>query len=320
MDHHQLEDIIALPKIDLHVHMSGLMDSDLAFSLLKPELGHFPVDQIKVMEPVGKLSNYLLPWRLLKKVPLTKRNLDMIVSSCFEHLIYENVKKVELRHTVVNISRHNDIKLEDALILLGEIISDKSNKTGIKAGLIISLDRSENVVDNGKRVIEAISNIGNPSLIVGLDLTGDENIPIDDRVEEVFREAKDELGLGITVHAGETGDIRNIYIAIEKFKADRIGHGTAAAKSPKLMELIAEKDVCIEVCPTSNMLSGAYDGHQHHPAKVFYHHEVPFVICSDNPQVHSKGLSYDYLQVYNEIKDVDFLREQYSVQDKYSFI
>lgn len=74
----------------------------------------------------------------------------------------------------------------------------------------------------------------------------------------LFREAKDRFGLGITIHAGETGRAENVRSAVELFGADRIGHGTAAGKDPELLELLSSLGICVEVCPISNRLTGCY--------------------------------------------------------------
>lgn len=316
-----IENIQLISKPDLHVHISGLVDSDLVCDLLSLQAQEIiSADNIKVIEPVGSLANYLKPWNYLKQIDLTIANLNLIITSCFENLIRSNIKLVEMRHTVINIAKSNNINLEDALIHLANIIEDKCLKTGIEAGLIISLTRSDTLIVDGNRMIEAIKNIGYHKRIVGLDLAGDETITIDNNVEEIFKKAKHELNLGITIHAGETGNTKNIYDAITRFEADRIGHGSAAVKSKHLMEIISEKGICIEVCPISNLLSGAHNNHKQHPAKVFYNHKVPFIICSDNPQVHSKTLNDDYLLVYSEINDIELLKSQYELAKKYTFI
>lgn len=93
--------------------------------------------------------------------------------------------------------------------------------------------------------------------MIGLDLAGNEDITPPPETASLFRSAKDKYGLGITIHAGETGNADNIRNAIISYGADRIGHGTAVIRSPEIMDLIRELDICIEVCPISNRLTGA---------------------------------------------------------------
>ena len=100
--------------------------------------------------------------------------------------------------------------------------------------------------------------------------------------------------LGVTIHAGETGRSENVRAAVELFASDRIAHGTAAGGDPWLMEFLAKQDVCVEVCPIGNRLTGALPPEIAHPLCDLYEHGVPFVICSDNPAIHERGLIEDH--------------------------
>ncbi|MGB5965454.1 MAG: hypothetical protein WBF77_07385 [Sulfurimonadaceae bacterium] len=108
--------------------------------------------------------------------------------------------------------------------------------------------------------------------------------------------------------------------AIDSFEADRIGHGTAAEMDQELMAYIKEKDVCIEVCPISNRLTGAVKDNDDHPVVEFLKNEVPFVICSDNPAIHNKTINDDYMSFYDETGRKDILESMFAIQKKYSFI
>ncbi len=136
----------------------------------------------------------------------------------------------------------------------------------------------------------------------------------------LFREAKDKFGLGITIHAGETGRAENVRSAVELFGADRIGHGTAAGKDLELLELLSSKGICIEVCPISNWLTGAVPPNEAHPLQQFRQHGVPFVICSDNPTIHQRGLADDQAAAMAEGLSIGDMRQQYKVAKRYSFL
>ena len=61
----------------------------------------------------------------------------------------------------------------------------------------------------------------------------------------------------------------------------------------RLLELLAERRICVEVCPISNRLTGAVPRDEAHPLQEFRRHGVPFVICSYNPAIHQRGLADD---------------------------
>ena len=157
------------------------------------------------------------------------------------------------------------------------------------------MTRGDYSASNLSTLLQAYEDLGRPKDVVGLDLAGDEEIPYSAELPAMFREAKERYGFGITIHAGETGRVENVRAAVELFHADRIGHGTAAGKDPDLLDLLSAKEVCIEVCPISNRLTGAVPRYEAHPLQEFRRHGVPFVICSDNPsrRGHRSGIQKD---------------------------
>ncbi len=68
-----------------------------------------------------------------------------------------------------------------------------------------------------------------------------------------------ECGFHKLMHAGEIGGPEMIREAVEILGVERIGHGIAAVRDPELMEMLAEKDIPLEICPASNLRTGALD-------------------------------------------------------------
>ena len=82
--------------------------------------------------------------------------------------------------------------------------------------------------------------------VVGVDMAGDELLPLDPRHIIGFRKAK-ELGFKITVHAGESGPAENVKIAIEQLGAERIGHGYHVVDDDAIYQLAKDRGVHFEV-------------------------------------------------------------------------
>ena len=90
--------------------------------------------------------------------------------------------------------------------------------------------------------------------VVGLGLVGDEALPVDDLVALVDRARA--RGLRLMAHAGQTGGPEVVRAAVEKLSAGRIAHGVSALRDPDLCRVLAERDVCLCVCPSSNRRIG----------------------------------------------------------------
>ena len=155
--------------------------------------------------------------------------------------------------------------------------------------------------------------------MVGVDLSGNEDLPIIPEVRDFFIRAKHEFGLGITIHAGETGKIENIVWAIDDCEADRISHGLAAAKSEKVMNQLRDKDICLEVCLVSNFLTSSVSAIDEHPVNEFIKNKVPFVFCSDNPCINTATLSENYKLFCDINVDNELISAMYEQQQKYAF-
>ena len=311
-----------LPKADLHLHLNGLFNTNIVCQILKEEGIIIPRDfnlatDYVIPKRVGSLQKYLKPWEILHLIPKTINNFRKLISSAFQYLASENIKYAELRTSVIYLSNLFKIRLEDTLNLIIDIFEEYSKKYVVDFNIIITIQRSLNAHLDLNRLLEAYCNIGKPNRIVALDLAGNEDCPMPNELPNIFRKAKYKYGLSITIHAGETGNIDAIYDAIYLYAADRIGHGCSATKDLKLMEILYKNQICVEVCPISNYLTGAY--HNIPPYVTFQKFDVPFVISSDNPAIHQKGLSNDYMQFLKEGGKMDKLLNMYNEQLKYSF-
>jgi len=313
-----------LKKADLHLHLNGLFNAEVVKEVLNDESTFIPngfkIEQdLNVLNAKRTLANYLKPWEALRLIPRKQSNLSILVDSGFENLFVNNVRYAEIRSSIIYLSLLQQKSLEESMELLICELRKAANKRGIEYRLIITIPRSEYSFAHLNSLLWAYDSIGRPKDIVGLDLAGNEEFPIQKNLGKLFKFSKDNFGLRITIHAGETGNLNNIHEAINQFGADRIGHGTIAGSCDRTMELLVKKDVCVEVCPISNRRTGAVKSTESHPVKKFIQNNVPFVLCSDNPGIHMTGLSDDYFDFYKETKRFDILENMYSTQIKYSF-
>lgn len=239
--------------------------------------------------------------------------------SFFRKLKLDNIKFVELRNSPFYIANINHIKLSEAIIWLSNAINKASQKYGIIAGLLVTLTRHEHGYDEACFLLDAIKE-SKSNIIIGMDISGDERVNFDRRVARIYKSAKYEYNLGISIHAGETWNIENVLWTINECEADRIGHGYAASKSKEIMELIREKEICIEVSMISGIRTGNVKSYEEHPVREFIKYNVPFVLCSDNPCIHNCTLSDEY-RILNDVEQNEkILSDMYRRQKEYSFL
>lgn len=319
-------DFRLLEKRDLHVHLNGCIPPSVTAELLRLYSVDLPQhivperldEALQVREPVQSMDEYFLPWHVLKRLPKGRRCLRQMIDSALETLAADNVVYAELRNSPFNIADLNNISLEETVAWLVEDLQVAANEIGVEARWIISLSRFNFNTDRATALLQAIAR-ENDGTIVGVDLSGDENQPIPLETSRLFRRAKDELGLGISIHAGETGSSENVRWTIDECRADRIAHALAAAQDRELMDAMARRGVCVEVCLTTNYLTGQVPDLNEHPVIHFIDHDVPFALCSDNPSVNNSPLSNEYEKFVQVFGRHDLISSMHSVQKRFSF-
>ena len=133
-----------------------------------------------------------------------------------------------------------------------------------------------------ERVLESALHL-QEQRIVGYGIGGDERAVRAREFKKIYRRAA-AAGLGLSCHAGEGTSADAVREVVEELGVRRVGHGIAAAQDPKLMRELAEAGVVLEICPTSNLKTGAWDAKRGaHPIFALDAAGVRIVLGSDDP-------------------------------------
>lgn len=145
--------------------------------------------------------------------------------------------------------------------------------------------------------------------VVGLDVAGIERGNLPEELRPYFREAFDRCLLS-TIHAGETEPSKSIKDAVFLLSASRIGHGLSMKKDAELKRMVADRRICVELCPKSNQFTNGFSvfsaGHKNNSCYVYedYRGKLFMTINSDNPTISHRAtvpknltypLSIDYV-------------------------
>jgi len=222
---------------------------------------------------------------------------ELIQSSPFavERSVYEvigdayrrnNITQVELRFNPMKRNRGGEQDL-DHIIAAAVRGMDRAvlEYPQIRAGIILCLDRGFSIALNEIIAAKAIAWLQRG--VVGIDIAGPEveGFRFADYAD-LYAECR-RAGLGLTVHAGETGGPDEVRRAVEQLAPDRIGHGVHAADDPRVLDLLRERGTVLEVCPTSNLNTRVL----HSMADVrrvlrqLIEHGVNFTISTDGPEM-----------------------------------
>ncbi|MHA6325228.1 adenosine deaminase [Roseivivax sp. CAU 1753] len=129
--------------------------------------------------------------------------------------------------------------------------------------------------------------------ITGYGMGGDENMGELGDFAYSFDMAR-EAGLHLTVHAGEWRGPSEVAAALDELRVARIGHGVRAIEDHALVARLAEENICLEVCPGSNVALGVYDSLSRHPIQALRDCGVPVTVSTDDPPFFHTTLRDEY--------------------------
>ena len=160
------------------------------------------------------------------------------------------------------------------------IVDAALSGVGGRAGLILCALYGEPPALVERLVSVAASRPG----VVAIDLAGGPHGGHDFSMRDyrdAFTRAR-ELGIHRTVHAGEGRPPEEIRVAVEQLHAERIGHGTTLLDDPAVLDLVLERGVTIEACPTSNVHTGILEAPTDHPLSRWLDMGLKVAVCTDN--------------------------------------
>lgn len=251
---------------DLHAHLATSINPSTywqiahaqGFKLPKRDFEEF-VDYV-MLSPDRKMSlnDYFsqIYHPLLDKLSSGTYALEKAVYEIMSGAHRNHITLIELRLNPMKHNRDAEIDLDHIIFaMLRGMERALLEYTDLRAGIIFCLAR-EFDLDRNKIIVEKAIKYSRRG-VVGIDVAGpaDSNFKFAD-YKELFQKAKD-AGLKVTVHAGEVDEANDMWEAIESIKPLRIGHGIKAAQDKSLMEKLREKNIVLEVCPLSNLMTRA---------------------------------------------------------------
>ena len=136
--------------------------------------------------------------------------------------------------------------------------------------------------------------------VVGIGIGGDETRAPPELFREVYAFARSE-GLRLTAHAGETAGAESVWGALRALGAERIGHGLSAIRDPQLVSYLAEKQIPVDVCLSSNVRTGALVSLEQHPLRHYFEAGLLVSLSTDDPSMFGTDLVREYALAHDAL-------------------
>jgi len=290
-----MQSIICLPKVDLHRHLTGSIGASMAvrvgakYSIKLPTYIAADLDRILFsQESVDDHKGYFVPWPILNKLFVSLDAVRELLTEVVRDAAFDNVIYTELRLGPRNfLGDSSDYTFQEFVAVVADTLRAADTRFNTVTKCILGIPRhvftKVPLHSRNKMFARMLYTIKErPDCFVGVDLNGDELTAHGREFVTFFKIAKD-LNLPATVHAGELGNAESVSFAVNALHARRIGHGIAAARSSETLALLADKKCTLEICPTSNRFLGVVSDFAELPLRKLREHNIPFVICTDNP-------------------------------------
>ena len=270
-----------LPKAELHIHLEGSVEPETLYEL-DPTVS---IEEYRALYHYTDFDSFLRAFGAVGKRLRTPADYGLITRRLLERLESQNVLYAEI------------------ILAAGVVLWKRQDFAPIFACIHAAAQESSVQV---RWILDAVRQFGvEPAMqvaslaaervnqgVVAMGIGGSEERGPANWFTDVFAFAR-KAGLHLHAHAGESMGPESIWDALA-LGAERIGHGIAAAGDPALMRHLRDRDIPLEICITSNLVTGVVQRIEDHPVRRLFDAGVPIVLNSDDPAMFRCSLTGEY--------------------------
>ena len=291
--------VTALPKAHLHLHFTGSMRVETLRELADKHGIRLP-DSLLAAWPPRLSARDERGWfrfqRLYDAARACVRDEDdmrRIVREAAEDDSAEGSRWLEIQVDPTSYAPFVG-GITPALEIVLDEARAASARGGAEVAVVVAASRIRHPLDARTLARLAVQYAGEgPGTVVGFGLSNDERRGVTEEFAHAFRIAR-HAGLALVPHSGELLGPTAVEATLESLWPDRLGHGVRSAEDPRVLELVAESGVALEVCPLSNVALGVYGSPGEVPLRAIVDAGVPVALGADDPLLFGSRLAAQY--------------------------
>lgn len=287
---HLHEAVLHAPKCELHIHMEGTLEPELAFELAARNgivLPYASVEALRAAYSFDSLQSFLDVYYSLAPVLVTEADFRDLAMAYLRRAAADGIVHAEV---FFDPQSHTCRGIDMGAVMRGLAAArtKAAHELGISVSYIMCFLRHQDE-DRALATLEAAKPyLGDAGVgaggcgIVGVGLDSSEQGNPPEKFARVFEAAR-ALDLRPVAHAGEEGPPEYIWSALDTLKVQRVDHGVAAVKDGRLLERLARERIPLTVCPLSNVKLAVYRDMREHPLLQLLDAGVVATVNSDDP-------------------------------------
>jgi len=285
--------ILSLPKAELHLHLEGSIEPSTLLELRQRHgMEGASLAEVEQLFNYADFKSFLSAFKDVTGHLRTPEDYELITYRLMERLKAQNVLHAEV---IVSVGVCLWRKQDFAAIFEGLERGRQHGEKDFGLSLVWIFDTIRQFgAEKAQKVLDLAIQFHDRN-VVAFGIGGDESAGPPEWFAEVYARAA-ERGLHLTAHAGESAGPESIWGALN-LKAERIGHGLTAGQDAELMEELAERQVPIEICVTSNLRTGCCAELAQHPVRRYFDEGLMLTLNSDDPAMFRTSLIKEYALV-----------------------
>jgi aminodeoxyfutalosine deaminase len=284
---------VTFPKIELHVHLEGTVQAATLLEIARRNDYALPADTVEGLASLyayRDFAHFIEVW-ILTTNALQKRDdfRQVVVDYAGEAASHGAVYLEAIFSPAERVRR--GVAWDDLFGGYCDGAEEARELHGVEIRLTPDIVRSFPLED-AERVVEHSARYRDRG-VVGVGLGGLEADHPPEPFAPVFERVRSE-GLGSVPHAGEVAGPGSVRGALDALDADRIRHGFRAAEDPELVDELRDRGIVLDVCPVSNVRTGAVRSLEEHPLRELAAAGVRCSINTDDPAMFDTDLEREH--------------------------
>jgi aminodeoxyfutalosine deaminase len=287
-----------LPKAELHLHLEGTVEPETLVELSRRhDAQPLTLEQVHEIYRYSDFLGFLMAFKAVTERMKTPEDFEYVTYSLMKTLREQGVLHAEV-YVSVGVVHWRGEAFEP--LFEGMERGRERGERDFGVSLLWIFDAVRHFgVEPAKRVFDLAATYRDRN-VVGIGIGGDEKRAGAEMFRELYTEARDR-GLRLTAHGGESVGPESIWAALN-IGAERIGHALTAQHDDDLMRILAERQIPVEVCFSSNLRTACCPAPHQHPVRRYFEEGLMVTINSDDPAMFQTTLLDEYRRVQHHFE------------------